>query len=164
MIFGRVGGRLHQKLNEVTSIYGVGSSKPLSQTDGIGLERSESLSRDPMLLLKINRLPCSPLLSFCLSAEMLIVSSSLREKGEACSLSGPRRLLCPWLPTGVRVGRPGDCSCTLASGHQGGRLTVPPGQIRSGGPWRNCGNTTCETRSDEAGALEQEQVQVQLKL
>lgn len=109
----------------------MGSSKPLSQSDGIGLEPSESLSRGPMLLLK-----SIALLSV---VDFWLVGSGL----ECVVVQGERRglfivwpqkaivSLCVWPVYGsLRVGR-SDCHALShqgirASGHQGGRLTVPP--------------------------------------
>lgn len=92
-----------------------------------------------------NQSPCCPLLSSgLLSGRVLTVWLSW-EKSEACSLSGPLSRegycfsVCPWL------GR-SDCH---ACSHQGREIDGQSGQIRSGGPFENCGNTTCETRSDD---------------
>lgn len=125
MLFGRVSGRLHQKLNEVTSIYGVGSSKPLSQADGIGLVPPESLSRGPFAIIIINHLVARRCLVVVGSRAGSWLCGSPGEKSEACSLSALRRPLCPCLS--VSVCRSGGLIVTHAR-IKGGRLTVTPGR------------------------------------
>lgn len=103
-----------------------------------------------------NQSPCCPLLSSCLfSGRVLIVWWWSWGEERGLFIVCPQKAIVH-LSVRLSVAR-ADCH---ACSHQGREIDGHAGEIRSGGPWKNCGNTTCETdpmKQEQKLLLEQQQ-------